>query len=219
MPETVDVEKLKAKLAELETKIPASADQTAKLAEYAEQLWHWNLQLNLTRHTDLEKFVTRDVWDSWQLAQLLAADEEVLDLGSGGGVPGIVLAVLRPDLEVSLCESVGKKARALQDMVGRLGLNVPVHAGRAESVLDDLRFSTVVARAVGPMWKILHWLKPHWAMVDRLLIIKGPRWVDERGEARHRGYLADIELRKLAEYPMPGTTNQSVILQLRRKRP
>jgi 16S rRNA (guanine527-N7)-methyltransferase len=50
-----------------------------------------------------------------------------------------------------------------------------------------------------------------------MLVLKGPAWVEERGEARHVGLLHDVQLRKLAEYPMPGTESQSVLLELRHK--
>ena len=98
-------------------------------------LWEWNDKLNLTRHTDYEKFVARDLVDSLAFSRFLEKGEKVMDVGSGGGVPGVVLAILRDDLEVTLSESVGKKARALADIVARLGLTAPVHHGRAEELL------------------------------------------------------------------------------------
>lgn len=189
-------------------------DQIEKIDEYCRLLWDWNSKINLTRHTDYEKFVARDVVDSQQLANLLVAGESVLDVGTGGGVPGVLLAILRPDVQVSLSEPVGKKARAVQDMIQHLGLTVPVHTVRAEALLEQLSFDTLVARAVGPLLQICRWFAPRWGSFGRLLIIKGPRWVDERNEARHHGVLRKLELRVAARYPMPGTESESVILKL-----
>jgi 16S rRNA (guanine527-N7)-methyltransferase len=155
--------------------------------------------------------------DSWQLVQLLQDGEVVLDVGSGGGVPGLVMAILRPDLSFSVCESVGKKARVLEDLVRQLDLSVPVYPERAEAVLERHRFTTLTARAVGSIRKMCQSLDGHWSEFERLLLVKGPGWVDERGEARHFGLLQNLELRKLASYPMPGTESDSVILQLRPK--
>ena len=192
--------------------------QVALIDRYRELLWDWNTKLNLTRHTTYDTFVSRDVVDSGELAKVLVAGEEVLDVGSGGGVPGVLLAILRPDLEVTLCDSTQKKARALAAIVKELKLPAAVHQCRAEQLLEDLRFHSVVARAVGPLWKVLTWFEPYWASIGRLLLVKGPRWVDERTEAKERGLLKRLELRRVAVYPLENTYSESVILQLTHRR-
>lgn len=199
-------------IARYELSVPDAALEP--LDQYCRLVWDWNEKLNLTRHTDYEKFVTRDLVDSLQLSQLLSEQEKILDVGSGGGVPGMVLAILRPELKISLCESIGKKAEVLKSIARSLKLSVPVIHARAEDVLKDRRFDTLTARAVGPLWKMLKWFAPHWTVIGRLLTIKGPRWVEERGEARHRGFLKDIGLRRVAEYTTPGSGALNVILQL-----
>ena len=92
------------------------SDQTSALEKYCTRLWDWNERLNLTRHTTYEKFVSRDVVDSLQLANLLAPKKRVLDVGTGGGVPGAVIAIFVPTC-TSLCESVAKKAKAIEAIV------------------------------------------------------------------------------------------------------
>jgi len=186
----------------------------ARLDAYRAALWRWNEQLNLTRHTTFDKFAERDVVDSMQLAQLLATRDRVLDVGTGGGVPGLVLAICRPDLRVSVCESTQKKVRVVQAIVTELQLPVTVHACRAEEVLELRTFDTLVARAVASLPKLLTWFEPHWGAFDQLLLIKGRSWVDERGDARHRGLLRSLELRKAVTYSMPGTGGESVILRI-----
>jgi 16S rRNA (guanine527-N7)-methyltransferase len=194
--------------------IELPAPQVAMLERYCELLWDWNAKINLTRHTDYEKFVARDLIDSLAFAQFLQPKETVLDVGTGGGVPGVVLAIVRDDLRISLCESVGKKARVVAEIVERLGLHVPVLHARAEELLTQQRFDTLVIRAVARLKKLLEWFQPHWTAFDRLLILKGPSWVGERGEARHYGLLHDLALRKLTSYPLPGTESESVLLQI-----
>lgn len=194
----------------------ASVEQ---LHDYCQLVWEINNSINLTRHVTYELFVTRDVLDSVKIAALLEADEEVLDIGSGGGVPGILLAILRPDIEVSVCDSVGKKAAVLESIVKSLDLPVPVYAERAEKVLSDFRFSTLTARAVGPLAKMLTWFEPHWHSIGRLLLIKGPQWVNERGDARHRGLMANLDLRRLVSYQTPGHDGESVVLSVQPQRP
>lgn len=186
-----------------------------QLQAYAKVMWNLNEQLNLTRHTTWDLFVGRDLRDCLQLAPLLEAGEEVLDLGSGNGVPGIPLAILRPDVEVSLAESVAKRANALGEIVAEIGVPVTVYAARGEDLLEDFRFTSVVSRAVGSITKFCRWIEPHWMNADRLLLIKGPKWVEERGEARHLGVLANLQMRKVAAYPLgDDQDSEGVILQL-----
>jgi 16S rRNA (guanine527-N7)-methyltransferase len=195
--------------------IVVEASQIELLDRYRAALWRCNEQINLTRHTTLEKFVDRDVVDSWELTKLITKNRRVLDVGAGGGVPGVVMAILRPDLRLTLAESTQKKAKVLQSIIAELGVPIEVFAVRAEELLELRTFDTLVARAVAPMSKILIWLAPRWNAFDELLLIKGKAWIEERAEARQRGLLRPLELRKAAAYPIPGDPpGESVILRL-----
>jgi 16S rRNA (guanine527-N7)-methyltransferase len=205
-------EKLAGVMARRHIELPDA--QIALLERYCELLWQWNEKINLTRHTDYEKFVDRDLFDSLAFAEFLKPGEKVLDVGSGGGVPGVVLAVVRADLRISLVDSVGKKAKVLSDIVERLGLTIPVQNARAEELLKQEKYDTLVVRAVAPLTKLLRWFNPHWESFGRLLVLKGPAWVDERGEARHLGLLNNLALRKLKSFPLPGTESKSVLLMI-----
>jgi 16S rRNA (guanine527-N7)-methyltransferase len=207
------VAELKAQLAARQ--IPAADDQIEQLDLYRRLLWSWNERMNLTRHTTMEKFVVRDVVDSYELSKLLEQGERVLDVGTGGGVPGIAVAILRPDLSVSLCDSTQKKARAVEAIVADLGVPIRVYPNRVEEILEITTFDTLVARALAPLAKVLGWLRPHWDAFDRLLMIKGRSWVDERSEARHAGVMRGLELRKAASYVTPDSGAESVILSIR----
>ncbi len=213
--------------------LPAAAVEP--LRAYATAMWARNEQINLTRHTTWDLFVGRDLRDCVQLAALLEPGEDVLDLGSGNGIPGIPLAILRPDVVVSLSESVGKRAKVLNELVEEFGLPVGVFATRGENLLEDIRFTTIVSRAVGSVHRVCSWLAPHWSSAGRLLLVKGPRWVEERGEARHLGSLRGLQLRVAARYPLvtappadelaaddpaadapvPNDASEGVILQIR----
>ena len=197
--------------------IELPAAQISRLEEYCRLLWDWNSKLNLTRHTDFEKFVARDLVDSLTFARFLDPGETVLDVGTGGGVPGIVLAIVRDDLKIALCESIAKKARAVSDIVEKLGLATPVIHGRAEDLAAEHRYQTLVIRAVARLKKLLEWFRPHWPSFGRMLVLKGPSWLDERGEARHFGLLGGLSLRKLDSYPLPGTESESVLLEIKRR--
>ncbi len=192
-------------------------DALPQLAAYAERLWAWNDKLNLTRHTDAATFVARDVADVVAVAPHLAAGERVLDVGTGGGVPGIVLAILRPDLHLELCDSVGKKARAVRAISEEIGLPLPVHEAAGQAVVAKRPgvFDTLVIRAVAPLVKLLGWFEPVCHTYGRLLVIKGPRWEEEKGEARHHGFVKKVRIRRLAAWPLPGSDNESVLLEIK----
>lgn len=190
------------------------SDRIELLDAYRQLLWDWNEKINLTRHTTFEKFAARDLLDTVKLASQLESGDRVLDIGSGGGVPGIPLTILRPDLTVSVCDSVGKKARVLEEIVGALGIPVTVYPARAEQVLELTTQGTLIARGVASLKKLLTWLAPHWEAFDQLLLVKGKTWADERGEARHYGLLRGLELRKVDTYESP-LVGESVLLRIR----
>jgi 16S rRNA (guanine527-N7)-methyltransferase len=196
--------------------LDVSPDALPRLASYAERLWAWNEKLNLTRHADAATFVARDVADVVAIAPHLAKGERVLDVGTGGGVPGIVLAILRPDLHVELCDSVGKKARAVRSIGEEIGMPLPVHEAAGQAVVTKRpgAFDTLVIRAVAPLLKLLGWFEPVCHTYGRLLVIKGPRWEEEKGEARHRGFVKKVRIRRLAAWPIPGSDNESVLLEV-----
>jgi 16S rRNA (guanine527-N7)-methyltransferase len=196
-----------------------SPEAVPRLAADAASRGSWNERPNLTRHTDVEKFVSRDVADAVAIAPHLAAGEHVLDVGTGGGVPGVLLAILRPDLRVELCDSVGKRARAVREIVAEIGLTIPVHEGAAQPLVAAAaeagerggrpgRFDVLVVRAVAPLLKLL-----------RMLVVKGPRWEEEKGEARHRGFVKKVGVRRIAAWPIRGSDNESVLLEIKRREP
>ena len=201
-----------------------SLEVTDRLYKYSQLLWDANQSVNLTRHTDVETFVARDVTDTIAIAKFIETDCEVLDIGSGGGVPGIILAILRPDLRIALFESVGKKAKLLGGFVTSLDIPVNVFHARAEQVLNTNSFDCCVARAVGPLWKLLIWLAPHWSAAGRLLAIKGPKWTAELADAKQRQLHKSVTVTKLSEYRTPqffdsrATTAKSVILEIKANR-
>src|SRR3712207_3205547 len=94
-----------------------------RFAAYEAQLLEANQRFNLTRITDPEDFEIRVLLDSLSLVPLIPTTaKSLLDVGSGGGVPGMVLAIARPDLDVTLLDATGKKVRFLQETAAALGL-------------------------------------------------------------------------------------------------
>lgn len=199
--------------------IPLPTEKVAALAAYRDLLWQQNAKVNLTRHTTDRLFASRDVLDSLAFAAALSPGEDLLDVGTGGGVPGVILGILRTDISVSLAESIGKKALAVESIVRELGLPISMHHARAEDLFaEGHTFDTLVIRAVAKLSKLLTSFNPHWGLFHRMLILKGPRWVEERAEARHQGLMQNVELRKLTSYTNLDNGAESVLLELTLKR-
>jgi 16S rRNA (guanine527-N7)-methyltransferase len=121
-------------------------------------------------------------------------------------------------VKVSLLDSVAKKSKIVEEIARELGLVTPVFTARVEDHLRAAKYSSIVARAVGPLEKMLRWVKPHWQRVGRLLAVKGPKWSEELLEAKRVGLMNNLHLREAARYPLAGTESESVILQIWHKR-
>jgi 16S rRNA (guanine527-N7)-methyltransferase len=143
------------------------------LLAYLSLLLRWNATYNLTAVRDPHEMVTRHLLDSLAL-QPYVESGSLADLGSGAGLPGIPLALARPQLQVSLVESNGKKARFLREAVRTLGIgNARVAETRAEALDAAGRYDAITARALDTLAGIVavggHLLKPE----GRLLAMKG----------------------------------------------
>lgn len=121
---------------------------------YLALLLKWNARLNLTAIRDPATILNRHFVESIQCAQALAdlpAGSTLLDFGSGAGLPGVPIAICRPDIHVTLAESQGKKAAFLKEVVRTLSLNIEVIDGRVEEMPSDRQFDIVTLRAVDKM--------------------------------------------------------------------
>ena len=124
---------------------------------------------------------------------LVPAGARVADVGSGAGLPGLVLAIARPDLSVTLVEPMLRRATFLEEAVGALGLtNVVVRRARAEQLDSTERFDVVTSRAVAPLDRLAAWCAPLLASEGLMLAMKGDRAEAELSE--FAGPLARLRL-------------------------
>lgn len=127
----------------------------------------------------------RHLLNSAVLGELVPPDASVADVGSGAGLPGLVLAIARPDVRVTLIEPLLRRTRFLDEVVSELGLGdqVEVLRGRAEEVPPGRTFAVVTARAVAPLERLARWCLPLVAPGGVLLAIKGSSAAAEVAEA------------------------------------
>ena len=131
------------------------------LIRYAQLLRDWNQRINLVSRRDTGRILSYHVIDSLAVQRLIPQGARVGDIGTGAGLPGIPLAIVRPDVKMLLVESSQKRSRFLQTAVVELGLNnVEVLSERAES-LSPLECDVVVSRLAGPLQDVVRYAGSH----------------------------------------------------------
>ena len=153
--------------------------QVEQFVRHAKELVEWNRSVNLTALCELHALAEKQFLDVIPLAGILPEGWRVLDVGSGGGFPGVPLKILRPDLEVVLIDSVRKKTSFLKHLVRSLRLDdVVVRHGRAESLVEEReagwrQWDAVVSKAVGKVRRVVQLCAPLVREEGWLVVMKG----------------------------------------------
>ncbi|CDN30949.1 rRNA small subunit 7-methylguanosine (m7G) methyltransferase GidB [Mucinivorans hirudinis] len=139
-----------------------STHQREQFGELLPLYRHWNAQINVISRKDIDELYIRHVLHSLAIIRtgLIDGSGSVLDVGCGGGFPGIPLAIMLPQVEFTLCDSIGKKIKVVGEVSQALGLkNVVAVCGRAEDVPGKIegKYDWVVSRAVAPLGKLIEW--------------------------------------------------------------
>ena len=164
-------EQLRMGLAEMSIDLPAAAEE--KLLAYAALLYKWNKTFSLTALREQDKAVSHHLLDSLAILPFVPSGN-LLDVGSGGGMPGIPLAIARPELQVTLLDSNSKKAAFLRQAAIELALpNVAVHCGRVEQYHPPMTFSAITSRAFAELADFVN--------LSRHLLASKGRWQAMKG--------------------------------------
>lgn len=165
----------------------------AHISRYVDIVTRRGIEWGLLGPREPERIWSRHILNCAALSELLPQGTDVVDIGSGAGLPGLPVAILRPDLRVTLVESLKRRAEFLDLAVAELGLGdrVRVIRGRAEE--QKLTPDVVTCRAVAPLDKLVRWTAPYLLPHGQLIALKG-----ERAEAEVNEHSAELARRRLS---------------------
>jgi 16S rRNA (guanine527-N7)-methyltransferase len=164
-----------------ELELDLSEAQQTQLMDYLALLFKWNSVYNLTSLRDPMQMVTHHLLDSLAAVPAFGGAANVLDVGAGGGLPGIVLAIARPDMRVSLIDTVHKKTAFLTQVKAELGLaNVTVYTMRVEQLQAPQKFDVITSRAFADLSDFVNWSGHLLAGRGRFIALKGVAPLDEQ---------------------------------------
>lgn len=202
-----------------------SSRESTALTKYYNILIQHNAQYNLTAIRDEEGIVLKHFYDSILFHQALdlKPGSRVIDLGTGAGFPGLVLAILNPSVDFTLVDSVGKKVRFLQEVISALSLdNVTALQGRAEVLGQDPlhreRYDIAIARSVAYLPTLVEYLLPLVRVGGTMTATKEAPIEEELKKATVAIALLGGSLHRSTPYALPGMDHQRVFLTLSKVR-
>lgn len=201
--------------------IPLDEKQVGQLLDYADILREWNEKINLTAITDDEGIATKHFLDSLTALQTGHVKGRVIDVGTGAGFPGLALKIAKPEIELTLLDSLNKRIVFLNDVCERLGIDdvKTVHA-RAEDSGRDRRyrgqFDTVVSRAVARLSVLSEWCMPFLKQGGYFLALKGPLADAELNDARRAVKILGGKIEDVMEADIPFTDLKHKIIIIKK---
>ena len=192
-----------------------SEEQVSRVVRFYELVCAENEIQNLTRLISPQDFIEGHVLDVKALRESNLVSFPAMDLGSGGGVPGLLFAAIEPKPWI-LVDSEGRKADFLTRAAQELGLShVQVFGKRAEEILRNTAVESIVARAVGPVDRIYGWIRgcSTW---NNLVLLKGPGWGEEWVKFQTEKHHRELEIEAQFDYTVGAEEKQRRILRVGR---
>ncbi|HET9136197.1 MAG TPA: 16S rRNA (guanine(527)-N(7))-methyltransferase RsmG [Candidatus Kapabacteria bacterium] len=185
-----------------------SSSQLDQLSRYEELLRQTNQVVNLISRKDEENILEKHILHSLTVAMPsvvgfeFAKNERIFDIGSGGGLPGIPVKIARPDLSITLCDSIAKKMTAVQNMIAGLSLSgITSVTSRAEELATKAehrkKYDRIISRAVAPLDELVQWTTDLLKPGGMLLSLKGGDLSEEIGRTKRFKTVASV-----TEYPL-----------------
>lgn len=199
--------------------ISLSPWQVSAVASYMQELELWNERYSLTAIRDPEKVLVKHFLDSFSCYRVMKVTpmRKIIDIGTGAGFPGIPLKILLPDIQVTLVDSVTKKADFCQHIIGKLDLqDIEVVCDRAERLGSDEKYREnydwAIARAVAKMPELIEYLLPFVKAGGKALSMKGSSGPAEAQSMSEAMKILGGDLRCLEHLNLPGVTEDRYLI-------
>lgn len=209
------------RLRELCKNINIQLDDTAleRFEKYMDLVIEWNEKINLTAITDREEFIVKHFYDSITLLSCteIPQDAKIIDVGTGAGFPGVPLKIVRPDIKLTLLDSLNKRIIFLNDVVMPcLNLSAEAIHGRAEdfSKLPEYRekYDFAVSRAVANLSALSEYCIPFVKHGGLFISMKGPQIQDELLAAKNAVETLGGEIVKVNNLVLPDNSGRSIVV-------
>lgn len=204
--------------------IPMTEEQAKQFVIYHEMLVKANSEFNLTRISpDMSESCDRNYLDCITVLPYLKDARSFIDVGSGAGFPGIPVAIMRPDMEVTLIDALGKRVTFLQSVIDALGLRTRAIHIRSEEAAKKAEFreayDVASARAVAEMNILTEWLMPFVKVGGKMLVLKGEKAEEETAAAKTAIETLGGEEAVIYDAPVPGRDWNHKIVEIGKVNP
>lgn len=194
--------------------------QAEKFYLYMNELLEWNKKINLTAITDEDEIILKHFMDSVTIIDKIGEPKNIIDIGTGAGFPGLPIAIMNENIEITLLDSLNKRILFLNDLIGKLELkNVKTVHGRAEDIARDIeyreKYDIVTSRAVAPLNVLLEYMLPFNKVNGICICMKGQN-IDEINNANKSIKELGGQMNSIEKVTLPNTDIERNIIVIKK---
>lgn len=204
--------------------IKVNDEEIENLYKYMNGIIEWNDKVNVTAITEEKVFIVKHFIDSLLINHYLQGKKSIIDIGTGGGFPGIPLKILNKDKKFTLIDSVNKKLNVIRDITSRMEIkNLEVIHARAEDLAnkDEYRekYDVATTRAVSNLSTILEYMLPFVKVGGMAVCMKGPNYINELNEAKKAIEILGGKFEKIETFNIDDSERNIIIIKKVKKTP